>query len=163
MSVDYDFRLVVGYRVTGKQLEERFGVNDPPKHRDEPRWDPKTGKPVEPERVVISWGKVALVYKDRVFETAQDLTEEIGMDVDSEIALDGCSMTDELDFIFGKPQLGLLDDGWDDGGHITIGPGFLLSSLDAQMMDRIKGIGEDLRELGLDPGPAIVTLAKHTY
>jgi hypothetical protein len=124
MGIDYDFRLAVGFRVTSQEIEETFGEPREEDFHMEQRFDPRTGKRLEDEKVVTRPAGLNLVLRDCEFDSVEELVDAMAGEVGAVSYPCGSYMGgDEFDFIIGPKVPDEATSGFEDS-HITVDGGF---------------------------------------
>lgn len=156
MGIDYSFRLAVGFRVTRQMLEQRFARHIAAKIKLEDRYDPKTGKRLEPVEVVVKDASHSFVWGAVELEDPMELVDAICDKIGATYWSVGSYMDGDVDYIIGpsfKTSEGM------DCGRIDCGGG--VDYLDMLGMGpEVSRIGIALLELDLDVSvKAEVTIA----
>lgn len=158
MSIDHDSMTVIGFVVPVEEAFKKFIVKREGRFHMEPRWDAKTGNPIEPEKVIDEHGGFALVidgeeccrsYADNKREGEDEICANVGDDEAQAIAdLIKCEGFVTGDFMEGNTfacfqpsKLKATKDGV-----------YLLKDV-CKFQKEIERIGKALKKLGIDPGP----------
>lgn len=160
MNIDYYVNITVGYKVTSKELKH-FLSESTGRVEMQPRWDPKTGKPMAPERVDIP-GEDVYRYKGAEYELLEDLVNDICKDVGASYDMSCSNYDDEPEFVIG-PMIKRFGEK-QETGPLTVGRGFLLSALNGKFLERARSIGAKLRLLDIRVAdePAVIPLVSIT-
>lgn len=84
MRMDYSASTVIGFAVSVEDFFKKFLVRRDPEFNLEDRWDPKTGKKVEPESVMVRPGGYNVVFAPPLqntvftFEGPEDISGKFG-------------------------------------------------------------------------------------
>ena len=114
MGIDYSFGIRVGFEVSYDEFEESFSRKMPPRFHMEARFDPKTGKPVEPVRITDDEGTDVYTLQGVDYEDLTEFTEEFGnlLDCKVEVESNMCTPTVVWFSVKGiKSNSGGLDEG----------------------------------------------------
>lgn len=161
MSIDYTASLLVGFVFSYHDLD-KFKVKSEPVYRDEPRFNPKTGKPTKPERVCVEPGGECWQLGTRPeFESVDDLMMAVSDVVGAALYRHGSYYDDEentswilcpdLDPVL-DTSLQIEDGSFDVGGSIKLRD---LPKLDLELTH----IGNELKKLGLPVRDPVVMVA----
>lgn len=163
MGTDYNFGLAIGYQFSLAEINKTFGVQAPEESHMEERFDKKTGKPIEPEKVIDKPKRLVYKFDGEILESVD---EDYGSDYEgicNRIALHlGCEWTHSYHFgeeeatrIYFMPKLpGAL---WEGAcfGHIdTDGP--LPFDKVVKTASKMKKLRVGLKKLGLTPEVAAI-------
>ena len=166
MSIDYTIKLAVGYVIPEEELTRVFGRKTEGRTHLEDRFDPKTGKKIDPIEVVDEFEYTTLYYRGVEFEdSTYELAEKIAKDIEVET---GCcaipygnNMSGETSVVFGpdlRSMSSMYDDNELESGHVTCSGGVPFSLL-IECGSALGVIRKALRDIGLNPGEPVVVPA----
>ncbi len=162
MSTYYSFSVAVGFEIGFKHVLKKYGRELPEKSRMEDRFDPKSGKKVDPVKVVDRPAGLRVVIRKRTYDPAEDareICEALGREIGAKVQL-----------ISDNPECGLDGDDWVlvspaglrfkapggiDYGRSSADGGFPVKDL-AMALPKFERLKAQLHKLGLRPGDAVV-------
>ena len=153
---EYYANVAFGYVISRDVIDKKFIETIPDKTETQPRWDPKTGDPIEPEVVITEHGGDIYV-------------------IDGEDCGEGIlDFLDAFAAIVGADEAGVVDEGDDEASHVyvgispksvpktgltgsrfSVGSDYYLADLIARA-DKLPAIREKLKKLDLKAGEARV-------
>ncbi len=159
MGTEYHVSMAFGYVIDRDAIDKQFVQTTPDKTESQPRWDPKTGQPAEPDIVVVEYGGDNLVldgeeYGEDWYEFLDDLAKKVGAD---EASCANDPDGDATDVCVGIRPKRVPHTGT-DGMQLSVGPDYYLNDLIAKA-DRLPDIKKKLQKLGLKVGaPRVVQI-----
>jgi len=157
MSTDISVNIVVGFQFDGNKLYNQFAVHSKPKYKMEKRFDPRTGKEVEPERVCIREkellhfdvnGKKVTPDPNKDWTDGTSLVEYIAKRCNCEAYEYTHSYSNDYWVVFTPSGIRADNDRETDFGRTSVGGPIRLSQIKPERFKRLK---KKLQKLGLKP------------
>jgi hypothetical protein len=153
MGIDYQFSLGIGFILDREDVVAPFRVEVPEKFHMEDRFDPKTGKPIEPVKVIDEEAGEAFVVDGTTYEDGYDFFEALGSKL-------GCSIANQGGYSDGETlyltvDVERTDEDYLDDGRISVGSSIAFDNVTASRA-AIMELSKKLKKLGIEPGTAKV-------
>jgi len=151
MGIDVSQAVALGFEISMAELRRVLGVHHPEVAHEEPRFDPKTGQPAEPKRVIKRHEYWIYQVDGQDYDEVWEASEALATKLRCEVVHNGCFVTGYHKFIYGVDTgLSCSDAGRCPEDSRTSFKTILERSL------RLEQIGAALRELGFNPGEALL-------
>lgn len=161
MGIDYSFWLDIGYKIDSSSLPESMLKVTEEKFHMEDRFDQRTGKQLPPVKVVDEEGGETTYVVDGTeledtYELAEALAEKLGCEVECEHGYSGEDFA--LTFSLNLPRTNEDDGDW---GRVSAGSSILFEeATSSKAQAAMKKLAEDLKALGIEPGPAKIMIGR---
>jgi hypothetical protein len=159
MGLYYTVRAVVGYQFPLEEVLGPFVVRTPEESHLEPRYDPKTGAPVDPVKIIDRHSYVDYVIAGTPYDSPFVALDRLAEILNCDYGLSG-GLNDnikDMSVVFtpfrSNPDLA------EAHGRITIHKDVLV--LDGNVMSACQVLAKKLTELGLKPSYVVVTTCCH--
>jgi hypothetical protein len=150
MGIDYSSNLLIGYAFEAKAVEAPFARTVPEKSHMEDRFDPKTGKKLDPVKVVDDEERDVWEFNGESFEDREELYTALAAAAKCQYVLYGQS-----EYVAFGPDIELSSEN-PDCGHVYFA-GNLSYDAVVKAKAEVRRIGKKLRKFGLElPEPEVV-------
>ncbi len=153
MGIDYAFNLGIGYILDREDVVAPFRVDVPEKFHMEDRFSPKTGKKLEPVKVVDEEAGEAYVLDGKQYEEHWEFFEDLSKKLECDITNQGGYSDDQTLYFTVKVEK--TDEDTLEDGRITLGPSITFDNITSSRAALTK-LAKSLKKLGIEPGVAKV-------
>jgi hypothetical protein len=156
MSTDYYIELAVGFEIHINDLLAPFEKISPEKSHLEDRYDEKTGKKLDPVRVVDQEEQVVWKINGEEFDCEDSAADAVADKVNA-VATYGYGTIENV--VIGPPMPLGEESNESTWSHFTTGPNYSFRSL-AKMGSKLDEIAKELKKLGIESGRAKFVLVR---
>jgi hypothetical protein len=158
VSTDYYVDLMAGYRVDADSLEKKYSSETELVYEEQPRFDPKTGKPAKPESVLVGGGDVVWKVDNEKWNVVDydfdlnNVLKAIGKQLKC-VVEEECQYDSVQSYVLSLPvKLPKSKDDFEDH-RLFVRAGFPLDKLTESLLVKLRDLGARLDRVGLKPGP----------
>jgi len=153
MSIDFNFDLAVGFVLDKSDVLAPFGLESDERSHTEDRYDPKTGKKLEPVKVVDDLGGVTYELHGDRYDDEHEFLGALAGELDCSLDFGGNYSDNET--IYASVEIEFTGEDDLDAGNISCGSSATLSTV-IKSKRKVEALAKKLKKLGIDPGVAKV-------